>query len=89
MGDAIRAWTVMAVIGLAFVGLMVLVNRRHQRIREERRRRWAAMGYGDTALSGGGAVTGTGCGGGGGGCTATGCSGGGCGGGGCGGGGGG
>jgi hypothetical protein len=102
MGDAILAWVIMAAIAAGFVGLMILVNKRQKRLREERRQRWAAMGLGDLPLYGGGAAAGGGIifggvtdfgggsdTGGGGACGGGGgCGGGGCGGGGCGGGGG-
>ena len=88
MADAALTWIVMiAVVGLIVVA-MVGFHRRQNRLREERRRRWAALGRGEMATGGGVFLGGTSaCGGG---CTAGGGAGGGggagCGGGSCGGG---
>jgi hypothetical protein len=90
MTDAIVGLLVMAAMASGFVGLIIMTSKRASRIREERRRRWAAMGLDERAAGGialGGAVYGgeAGCGGGPG-CGGGACGGGGCGGGGCGGG---
>lgn len=94
MSDAILATIVMLALVGTVVAVIVAVDKRHKRIREERRRRWAAMGFGDFPTYSGGAVLGDGFiaggfdgggggfDGGGGGCGGGGCGGGGCGGGG-------
>ncbi len=99
MSEAVVALIVMLAIAAGFVAVMIAVDRRRNRIRQERRERWAAMGYGEARFGGaalggvyGACAGGAGGGGGGGGCGGgAGCGGGGCGGGGggCGGGGGG
>ena len=93
MSDAVLATIVMLALVGTVVAVIVTVDRRHKRIREERRRRWAAMGFGDLTTYSGGVALGdgfivggfdTGCGGGfdgGGGDGGGGCGGGGCGGG--------
>jgi hypothetical protein len=91
MSDAVLATIVMLALGGTVVAVIVAVDKRHKRICEQRRRRWAAMGFGDLPTYSGGAVLGDGliAGGfdGGGRFDGGGCGGGGCGGGGCGGGG--
>lgn len=60
MSDAVLATIVMLALGGTVVALIVAVDKRHKRIREERRRRWAEMRFGDYPTYSGGAVWGDG-----------------------------
>ena len=60
MSDAVLATIVMLALGGTAVAVIVAVDKRHKRICEQRRRRWAAMGFGDLPTYSGGAVLGDG-----------------------------